>query len=175
MGVLDIINIVLNIVSFGAFSFLLPLLIIVFTIFFLIFGSLKNKKPLTNTNEAELSKTETPTEKPKTNETNLLERTQHYEQPIQNKEPHLNNQEKLEQNMKQTENKEKPKLIINFQKVEDPQEEERRKKKNELINMINFILDKYGKREDFYTLPEHIRTLNPDEFKAYAKENFKKN
>lgn len=148
-------------------SLLVPIGIVIFILFYFVFGSLKYK----NRNAQKEEKNKKNPEKetlPKTSETKItqLEGSIKLEKASEENFTHKKSTE---------DKKEKPKVTINFQKVEDPQEEERRKKKNELINMINFILDKYGKKEDFYTLPEYIRTLNPDEFKAYAKENFKKN
>ncbi len=55
-----------------------------------------------------------------------------------------------------------------------PSTESREKRKNELINKVFFIVEKFGLEKDFYSLPEEIRYLNPEEFKEYAKKNFRK-
>jgi len=166
MDIKSLFSLFFDILSLSIIPLLVPAGIGIFVFLYFVFGSLKYKN---NTKKEKNSKQGTEKEilieTPETKITELEKKTEVKETTIEN----LTQKEDIEIK------KEKPKTTINFQKVEDPQEEERKKKKNELINMINFILDKYGKKEDFYTLPEYVRTLNPDEFKAYAKENFKKN
>lgn len=53
-------------------------------------------------------------------------------------------------------------------------EADRNKQKNILINKIHFIINKYGNADSFNSLPEEIKTLNPEEFKDYAKKAFGK-